>query len=427
MSDNWGDGPSNDWNNDGQNRSQNSRGNDRRDYNNDRNNYPQKREFRPSRDNYNRREDNEDEMTIPLPQGMIGKVIGRGGAMIRELQDKSGATIHVDKSVEYNGESTVRLSGPIDAQKSAKELIEKLIEKTDQPPPQRQWQPRQQQQQQQQYSGNRNESSSRSTPMEQEKKESDPLDFTDFDWTKANEEHQVYQKQRWADLKPLVKVFYKELPEITNMSKEEVAKIREEKNKIECRYVFEQENGEEISVPNPVLTFHQAFHNYPEILEEIKKQGFQNPSPIQSQAWPILMSGKDLIGIAQTGTGKTLAFLLPALIHIDGQPTPREERVGPNILIMAPTRELAQQINKEASKYHYRGIKTVCVFGGGDRKSQIDTVSKGVQIVIATPGRLNDLVAAGALNVGDVTYLVLDEADRMLDMGFGKFYLFTYL
>lgn len=85
---------------------------------------------------------------------------------------------------------------------------------------------------------------------------------------------------------------------------------------------------------------------------------FEKPSPIQSQAWPIVMQGIDLIGIAQTGTGKTIAFLLPAMIHIDSQVTPRSQRPGPSTLILAPTRELAQQIEREAKKYRYRGIKS---------------------------------------------------------------------
>jgi len=86
-------------------------------------------------------------------------------------------------------------------------------------------------------------------------------------------------------------------------------------------------------------------------------QGFPRPSPIQAQAWPYLLSGKDLIGIAQTGTGKTLAFLMPIFIHIDGQPQPRGQRGGPNVLILSPTRELALQIADEVKKYEYHGIK----------------------------------------------------------------------
>ena len=109
---------------------------------------------------------------------------------------------------------------------------------------------------------------------------------------------------------------------------------------------------------------------------------------------------------------------MPAFIHIDNQPVPREDRGGPNVLIMCPTRELALQIDEEVKKYEYKGIKSVCLYGGGDRKKQMSVVTKGVQIIIATPGRLNDLVESNVVCVESVTYLVLDEADRMLNMGF---------
>ena len=100
---------------------------------------------------------------------------------------------------------------------------------------------------------------------------------------------------------------------------------------------------------------------------------------------------------SQTGTGKTLAFLLPAFIHIKGQPVPLGQRGGPNVLVLAPTRELALQIAEEVKKYEYRGIKSVCVYGGGDRRQQMKVVTEGVEIIIATPGRLNDLVSEGKM------------------------------
>nr|XP_033339157.1 probable ATP-dependent RNA helicase DDX43 [Megalopta genalis] len=245
------------------------------------------------------------------------------------------------------------------------------------------------------------------------------IDFNNFDWTQASKQCDNYLKEKWSKFPPIVKNFYKEHPHVASMTKEYVAHIRKINNNIEASYMFsEKEKHSEEPVPNPIETFEQAFEPYPDILEKIRKQGFTKPSPIQCQAWPILLSGKDLIGIAQTSTGKTLAFLLPALIHIEGQETPRSERNGPNVLVMAPTRELALQIEKEVNKYTYHGIKAVCVYGGGSRKEQITLVLKGLEIVIATPGRLNDLVEANVLNVSSVTYLVLDEADRMLDMGF---------
>lgn len=166
-----------------------------------------------------------------------------------------------------------------------------------------------------------------------------------------------FQREKWAKLPAIVKNFYEELPEVANMSPAEVEEFRRTNNNITAMRTFEEEETSQKPIPNPVKTFYQAFHNYPEILDEIEKVGFTTPSPIQSQAWPILLSGEDLIGIAQTGTGKTLAFLLPALIHIDGQKVPREERIGPSVLIMAPTRELALQIDREVNKYSYRNIK----------------------------------------------------------------------
>lgn len=201
---------------------------------------------------------------------------------------------------------------------------------------------------------------------------------------------------------------------IANMHIEEVKQIRRENNNI----IVDSPDGDPRSIPNPVKTFEDAFQNYPLVLEQIYNQNFVKPSPIQCQAWPILMQGKDLIGIAQTGTGKTLAFLLPALIHIDGQPVPRSERNGPSALVLSPTRELAQQIETEVNKINYKGIRSICVYGGGNRREQLAKVKSGVEIVVATPGRLNDFMMNGIIDVKHVTYLVMDEADRMLDLGF---------
>ncbi|KAL0129589.1 hypothetical protein PUN28_001690 [Cardiocondyla obscurior] len=331
-------------------------------------------------------------LVIYIDTSNIGKLIGRGGSKIKALQDESNAIIKIDKELCENEQTAVTLIGPDEAQQRAKSLIEELLNNK--------------------YN---KQEDVHSTQAMSEKKD---IDWTNFDWTKANSEYESRQKEKWAALPPIIKNFYKEDPIVANMSASKVAHVRQTNNNIQVRYVFENEGSAEMKIPNPVETFEQAFQAYPDILTEIRKQKFVKPSPIQCQAWPILLSGQDLIGIAQTGTGKTLAFLLPALIHIDGQVTPRDERPGPNILVMAPTRELALQIEKEVGKYSYHGIKAVCVYGGGSRKAQIDMVSKGVQIVIATPGRLNDLVQAGILNVSAVTYLILDEADRMLDMGF---------
>lgn len=163
-------------------------------------------------------------------------------------------------------------------------------------------------------------------------------------------------KEQWDKCPPMVKNFYREDLAVRNFSPQKVDEIRANNNSIVVSRVFADKKGYR-AVPNPVETFEQCFRDFPDILSEIKRAGFDTPSPIQCQAWPVLLSGEDLIGIAQTGTGKTLAFLLPALIHIDGQPVPRNQRNGPNVLILAPTRELALQIEKEVKKYRYRDIK----------------------------------------------------------------------
>lgn len=238
-----------------------------------------------------------------------------------------------------------------------------------------------------------------------------------IDWDAVNKRCDEAIKERWMKCPPLIKDFYKEHPEVRTLTANQIAEFRKNNMNIQVARTFEEQAKDSAPIPNPVVEFYQAFAEYPDLMEEIKKQGFKNPSPIQAQGWPVLLSGEDLIGIAQTGTGKTLAFLLPALIHIERQPLPRGERGGPNVLILAPTRELAQQIEHEVNKYQFRGIKACCVYGGGDRRKQINTVQGGVEIVIATPGRFNDLVAAGVIDITSVTYLVLDEADRMLDMG----------
>lgn len=242
-------------------------------------------------------------------------------------------------------------------------------------------------------------------------------DDTPIDWDEVDKRYEEAVKERWAKCPPLVKDFYKEHPEVSKLTEEQVAQFRQESMNIQVARTFEDQAEKSAPIPNPVLEFYHAFAEYPDLMEEIKKQGFARPSPIQAQGWPVLLKGEDLIGIAQTGTGKTLAFLFPALIHIDRQPVPRDQRGGPNILILAPTRELAQQIESEVNKYQFRDIKAVCVYGGGDRNRQVRIVQAGVQIIIATPGRFNDLVASKVIDITSVTYLVLDEADRMLDMG----------
>ncbi|KAI8543750.1 hypothetical protein RHMOL_Rhmol08G0242700 [Rhododendron molle] len=152
--------------------------------------------------------------------------------------------------------------------------------------------------------------------------------------------------------------------------------------------------------------------------ETILRLGFVEPTPIQSQGWPMALKGRDLIGIAETGSGKTLAYLLPALVHVSAQP-PLAQGEGPIVLVLAPTRELAVQIQEESFKFTSRtNMRSTCIYGGAPKGPQIRDLQRGVEIVIATPGRLIDMLEAQYTNLRRVTYLVLDEADRMLDMGF---------
>lgn len=183
-------------------------------------------------------------------------------------------------------------------------------------------------------------------------------EFVPIDWEKANAECEAARKARWENCPKLIKDFYIEDAEVTNMSDEDVEKFRLENKNIVVARTFAAEGSTE-PMPKPTTKFEHAFAKFPDLMAEIKKAGFERPSPIQSQMWPILLSGEDCIGIAQTGTGKTLAFLLPALIHTDGQPHARgiAARGGPNVLVLAPTRELAIQIEKEVGKYQFRGIR----------------------------------------------------------------------
>jgi len=203
------------------------------------------------------------------------------------------------------------------------------------------------------------------------------------------------------------KNFYMEHPAVQNMSESE-------------SHAFRTENQMTIvgeGIPKPVRTFEEA--SMPEyVLEAVNKLGFEKPSAIQAQGWPMALLGRDMIGISATGSGKTLAFLLPAIVHINAQPY-LQPGDGPIVLVIAPTRELAVQIKVECDKFgHSSGIKNTCVYGGVPKRGQQEDLRRGVEICICTPGRMIDMLEQNSTNLRRVTYLVLDEADRMLDMGF---------
>ncbi|XP_037033591.1 ATP-dependent RNA helicase p62-like isoform X2 [Bradysia coprophila] len=169
--------------------------------------------------------------------------------------------------------------------------------------------------------------------------------------------------------------------------------------------------------PSPILSFDEvSFPDY--IQNKLKGKDFTTPTPIQSQCWPIALSGQNLVGVAQTGSGKTLGYILPAIVHIKNQEELKRGE-GPIALVLAPTRELAQQIQQVANEFgRTSNVRNACVFGGAGKGPQVHALYQGCEIVIATPGRLIDFLDSGVTNLNRCTYLVLDEADRMLDMGF---------
>ncbi len=150
------------------------------------------------------------------------------------------------------------------------------------------------------------------------------------------------------------------------------------------------------------------------VLKAVQEAGYTEPTPIQLSAIPLVAAGHDLIGIAQTGTGKTAAFSLPILTRLAGEPGR-----GTRVLVLAPTRELAAQIEEDVRAYgKHLGVRVASVFGGVGEHAQIQALRSGAPIIIGTPGRLLDLMGRGCANFAGLQFLVLDEADRMLDMGF---------
>ncbi|XP_046425669.1 ATP-dependent RNA helicase p62-like isoform X2 [Neodiprion fabricii] len=217
------------------------------------------------------------------------------------------------------------------------------------------------------------------------------------------------RKPNWdyENLKPFKKDFYVPHSNVSSRLPREVEIYRGDK----------QITLKGDSIPNPIQYFEEG--NFPDyVMQGIRKQGFAEPTAIQAQGWPIAMSGRNMVGIAQTGSGKTLGYVLPAIVHINNQ-QPLNHGDGPIALILAPTRELAQQIQTVATEFGSLSyVRSTCIFGGAPKGGQARDLERGVEICIATPGRLIDFLERGTTNLRRCTYLVLDEADRMLDMGF---------
>ena len=213
------------------------------------------------------------------------------------------------------------------------------------------------------------------------------------------------------EYKPFRKNLYVEVPELAKMTEEDVKLYRESLENITVK-------GKDC--PKPVRTWTQCGLSN-KITEVLKKNSYEKPTPIQSQAIPVVMSGRDMIGTAKTGSGKTLAFVLPMLRHVLDQP-PIELEEGPIAIILSPTRELAIQTYSECKKFcKSLKLRVVCVYGGTGISEQIADLKRGAEIIVCTPGRMIDMLAANngrVTNLRRVTYVVLDEADRMFDMGF---------
>ncbi|CAJ0597377.1 unnamed protein product [Cylicocyclus nassatus] len=204
------------------------------------------------------------------------------------------------------------------------------------------------------------------------------------------------------------KNFYVEHEEIKKLNHVEVVKLREQ--------LGIRVGG--FHPPKPVCSFaHFGFDK--QIMDAIRKSEYEHPTPIQAQAIPAALSGRDVLGIAKTGSGKTAAYLWPAIVHIMDQPD-LDVGEGPIALIVVPTRELAIQVYQEAKKFcKIYNINVVCAYGGGSKWEQSNELkNEGAELVVCTPGRIIDLVKMDATNFLRTTFLVFDEADRMFDMGF---------
>jgi len=173
------------------------------------------------------------------------------------------------------------------------------------------------------------------------------------------------------------------------------------------------------SIPEPWLMFQDCKFSHA-VMAAILAQGFKAPTPIQACCWPLAFAKRDVVGVAQTGSGKTLAYVIPAFAQIaNGQHAGPIRGLGPRMLVLAPTRELAVQIQTEADKFgDTLRVRSASLYGGAPRGPQLGALKGGVHLVVGTPGRLNDFLEGGQLSLSAVQFLVVDEADQMLDLGF---------
>lgn len=165
-----------------------------------------------------------------------------------------------------------------------------------------------------------------------------------------------------------------------------------------------------------IMTFNELHISAP-IMRALEKKNYKSPTPIQEQAIPAAIKGRDILGIAQTGTGKTAAFAIPIIEQLSKQQRERKPRI--KALVLTPTRELAIQVDEGFRDYgRFSGLQHTVIFGGVNQRPQVEKLKRGVDILVATPGRLLDLIGQKYIRLDHIQHFVLDEADRMLDMGF---------
>ncbi|KAF9328892.1 ATP-dependent RNA helicase ddx42 [Podila minutissima] len=237
----------------------------------------------------------------------------------------------------------------------------------------------------------------------------DPDDYSNYDAPGAKKEiaplpRMDHSKQDYVEIE---KCFYEEHEDIAKLSEDQVRRIRQD---LDMRV-----SGADVA--KPCISFaHFGFEEA--LMEMIRRAGYSEPSGIQRQAMPMALSGRDIIGIAKTGSGKTAAFLLPMIVHIMDQDE-LEKGDGPIGVVLAPTRELADQIYSEAKRFAKAyALRVAVVYGGASKQDQFKALRAGVEILVATPGRLIDMIKMKATNFRRTSFLVLDEADRVFDLGF---------
>lgn len=328
------------------------------------------------------------ETVLVIESSIAGRVIGQHGKKIKSIMEKTGATIWL---IDNHTEKTklVTVNGNEDVRQAATDIVRKVVGRKllrieTRPRPRRD-----------------------DSPSYVNK-------LSDEAWEEIIRDSEEKQRAQMERRPPILKDFYVLHEEVEVLSIEDVNAFRAASNSTTVNYV--QGADESRPIPKPIKTFEHAFHRYPDIMAVIDKHKFTSPTYVQCQAWPIILSGHDLIAIAQARTGKTLAYMLPALVHLQRQPTPLKERKGPTVVIVGPSKELVIQIEGEVKKYIFGEICVMSVYGATCLDNQVKRLlMEKPDIIVATPRRLNELISIKAVDTENVSYLVLDKADCMLD------------